>query len=160
MKYYYIRPEAVGELGDRTIVDMRYHPEIVTRLHWLVDWWNGDVLVSLYPCRIVTEAASKEIELAKLTGVRFAEVAVGPSEEYCERHPETKLPRFKWMKIHGVQGQDDFGVDQPFEKTDQEQVFDPRGFTLVISQRALDLLQRLGISHAEIEEYSRPNPPL
>jgi hypothetical protein len=47
------------------------------------------------------------------------------------------LPKFLWLTIHGVVKADDFGLSQQLE--------------LVISDRALALLQKLGITHATVK---------
>jgi len=54
-------------------------------------------------------------------------------------YPTLQLPRFAWLKVRGNAGQDDFGV--------------ARDGTLVVSDRALELLRKLGISNASITQF-------
>jgi hypothetical protein len=157
MRYYYLEPEAVGETGDRTIMDASFHPPIVTKLHWLIDHWIGDVLVQLFPCWITTVSAMNQIKLAGLTGVSFGELESTTSEQFREFHPNRRLPEFVWMKVEGTPGHDDFGVDKSYKIGETQKPFDYHRFTLVVSERALDLLQRLGISHATIEDLPKMN---
>ena len=153
MKYYYIEPEVAGSFGEQTILDSSLHPPKVTNLHYFLEGWLGDVLLELFPCWIVTTSAMNEIRSNRLSGVTFSDVKVTVSDELSERQPELKIPQFIWMKVHGTQGRDDFGIGKGFKKINGVQRFDPHQFILVISQKALDLLQRLGISHATIEDF-------
>jgi hypothetical protein len=57
------------------------------------------------------------------------------------------------MKVVGDPGKEDFGTCKPVAISARELLIDPKRFTLVVSQRALDLLQRLGIPHATVEKY-------
>jgi hypothetical protein len=155
MKYFYLEPEAVGEIGERTIMDPSFHPPIVTKLHWVVDHWIGDVLVELFPCWIVTAAAMKQIKLAELTGMSIDDVEVTVSDQFHEFHPSRGLPKFVWMKVEGLPGRDDFGVPKGFKVTGSEKPYSGRRFRLAVSRRAIDLLRRLGISHATVEDFSK-----
>jgi hypothetical protein len=62
--------------------------------------------------------------------VAFDDVEVIVSGQFNELHPDRKLPPFAWLKPEGKAGQDDVGT-----------VADD---TLVVSQRSLDTLSRLG----------------
>lgn len=139
MKYYYIEPEVAGGLGERTIMDATIHPPKITKLHYQLDGWMGDVLLETFPCYIITETAMKEIELSDATGVGFDRVEVTLSDNFREMYPDRNIPLFYWIQVNGICGLDDFGITQDFR--------------LVISEKMLLLLQQLGISHSEIEGF-------
>jgi hypothetical protein len=75
------------------------------------------------------------------TGIRFDEVEVTTSKLFQELYPNRQLPKFVWLQIKGRPGRDDFGIG-----------LDPG---LVISERALEVLRKLGISNALITGYKR-----
>jgi hypothetical protein len=134
--FYFIEPEVAGGLGERSVLNRSTHPPEVTRLHYEFDGWPDDGLLESFPCFIVNEDARHKIEGAKLTGVRFDQVETSMSDDYVERHSSRDLPQFVWLRVEGMAGQNDFGLA-------------PDG-RLVISEKALDVLQSVGISNALI----------
>jgi hypothetical protein len=139
MNFFYIEPEVAGGLGDKTVMDRRTHPPIVSKLHYHFDGWLGDALLESFPCFIVTEEARRSIEETRLTGARFDQVEVTTSEQFEELYPTLRLPKFQWLRVEGKVGEDDFGLAP-----------DAR---LVVSERALDVLREVGLSHAEVSDF-------
>ncbi|MGC9966305.1 MAG: hypothetical protein ABSE08_12950 [Syntrophobacteraceae bacterium] len=139
MKYFYIQPEVAGGLGENTVMDRSVHPPIVSKLHYAFDGWGGDVLLRSFPCLIVTEDAKKKLQSVGLTGMRFDKVEVTTSEFFQDRYPNLQLPKFVWLQVAGKPGQDDFGFVQ-----------DAR---LLVSERALKVLEGLGISNALVTPF-------
>jgi hypothetical protein len=90
-------------------------------------------------CYIVTERMAREIERAQLTGVRFDEVEVTTSGEFDDLYPDRQLPKFVWLRVEGKPGDDDFGLAQ--------------GVRLVVSDRALEVLRRIGMSNALVTPF-------
>jgi hypothetical protein len=141
MKYYYLEPEVpCSSGGDRTEADWTTHPPTVTKLHWEMEYSPDDALLESFPCWIATVETMNAIRSAKLTGATFDEVEVTMTEQARDFEPDFILPDFVWLKIDGKAGQDDFGVAP--------------NLRLVVSERALKLLQTLGISHAEVADYT------
>ena len=142
MKYFYLEPEVPGESsGDHTEADWTPHPPTVTKLHYEMVCGPSDALLESFPCWIATVATMDAIKSAKLTGATFDDVEVTMTEELREFEPNLTLPDYVWLKFNGNPGHDDFGVAP--------------NLRLVVSERALKLLQGLGISHAEVTDYSR-----
>ena len=139
MRFFKIRPNVAGGIGEHTVLDSSVHPPIVTKLHYEVEGWFGDVIVATFPCFLVTEEAQRALQKMGFSGATFADAEVTTSEEFQEDQPGVVLPRFVWLKVHGTAGQDDFGIAVPFR--------------LVISERVLDLLESLGIFVAIVEPY-------
>ena len=73
------------------------------------------------------------------TGIRFDEVEVTTSKLFQELYPNRQLPKFVWLQIKGRPGRDDFGIG-----------LDPG---LVISERALKVLEGIGISNALVTPF-------
>jgi hypothetical protein len=133
--YYAVEPEVAGGWGENTVfTTVPGKGVVVQRLHYKFDGWLGDELLESAPCFIVSERMAQEIERAGLTGVRFDDVQVTVSEEFMQLEPERELPKFLWLKVEGFPGREDFGIAS--------------GLKLVVSERALGLLRRVGFSHA------------
>ena len=133
--YHVVEPEVAGGWGENTVFTRAPGtPMVVQKLHYRFDGWLGDELLESTPCYVVTERLAQEIGRAQLTGVRFDEVEVTTSAQFKELHPNRQLPKFVWLKVDGKPGQDDFGIAP--------------GLRFVVSERALELLKRVGISHA------------
>src|SRR5512143_2828590 len=131
MQYLRLDPEVAGQIGESTVMDVSVHPPIVDSLHYDFEDWDGDVLVTSFPCYIVTEGAMRQIQSHGLTGVEFAPVTVTTTDTFHELNPGLELPAFVWLKVHGAPGVDDFGLAPPAE--------------LIVSERALELLSGLGL---------------
>lgn len=136
MKFYILDPEVAGELGKSTVMDNSVHPPKVSRLHYELDAWLGDDLIQSFPCYLVSEKLKRKISASSLSGAAFAPVEFGLSSSFKERHPSKSVPDFAWFKITGFVGKDDFGIEA-----------DGR---LVVSERALALIQELNLNHCEI----------
>jgi hypothetical protein len=143
MRYFKIEPEVAGSSeGDNSVMDRSVHPPIVSRLHYVFAGWSGDVLLTSFPCFIVTEdAMNKLMESDATTGARFADVEITTAYPFREFHPDMKLPKFVWLQVTGRAGQDDFGL-----------VANKR---LVISEHALDVLKGLQLTDALIEPFEK-----
>ncbi|MDR6937889.1 hypothetical protein [Luteibacter sp. 3190] len=134
MIYYVVEPEVAGGFGENTKIDHSSGRMEVERLHYKFDGWLGDQLLESTPCYIASEQLAEAISREGLSGVQFAEVEISVSDQFSEMYPNRKLPRFVWLKVSGSPGDDDFGIAS--------------GLRLVVSERALNLLKRMGISHA------------
>ncbi|CDX39994.1 conserved hypothetical protein [Mesorhizobium sp. SOD10] len=139
MQYFYIEPNVAGGLGERTVLDPSVHPPIVTKLHYEVEGWFGDAIVTTFPCFLVTEETRHALQKMGFSGATFAAAEVTVSEDCQEDQPGLQLPHFVWLKVNGKAGQDDFGIAADYR--------------LVISKRVLDLLESLGIPFAIVEPY-------
>jgi hypothetical protein len=154
MKYFYIEPEVAGGIGSNVATDCSVHPPRVSNLDYEFEIWPHDVLIEGFPCWIVTIPAMERIRAAKLTGVSFKDVEISFSEQFRDLHRNRRLPAFVWLDVSGRPGHDDFGTNKSFTITGTEKLVDARRFTLVISERAIEVLKALGISHASIHDFT------
>jgi|SRR5215813_10993209 len=134
MRYFRVEPEVAGGLGKNTVMDRGEHSPVVIRLHYEFDDWLGDVLLESFPSFIITEEANLKLEQIGFTGVLFDEVEITISETFRGRNANRVLPKFVWLRINGKAGREDFGAA-------------PNG-ALVVSERALQALEDLGIRNA------------
>ncbi|MER8662432.1 hypothetical protein NKH34_14960 [Mesorhizobium sp. M1148] len=139
MRYFDIRPDVAGGLGNHTVLDTDVHPPVVHNLHYEVEGWFGDALVTTFPCFLVTDEAKEALLKMGISGADFSDAEVTESEEFHELQPGQELPHFVWLKVDGQAGRDDFGIASNYD--------------LVISERVLDLFERLGIPSAVIEPF-------
>nr|WP_159063851.1 hypothetical protein [Thaumasiovibrio occultus] len=105
-----LEPEVAGELGEHTVVDTTQFPPLVSTLHHQFEGWLGDDLLECFPCFLVTAALAQKIEQMALSGVVLSEVMISTSPSFSQRHPNTNLPAFKWLKIIGDSA-DDFSLN-------------------------------------------------
>jgi hypothetical protein len=108
----------------------------------------GDDLMNSTKWYLVTDDCKERLSSSELTGYELASAETTKSDKFERRAPEKKLPQCHWLKIHGEAGEDDFGIGSVYSE-DAERDVD----VLVISERALELLQEGTLNHAEIERY-------
>ncbi|ANT51227.1 hypothetical protein MEA186_05461 [Mesorhizobium amorphae CCNWGS0123] len=144
MRYYEVKPLVAGELSEGTVMDTSVHPPIVSKLHYQFDAWLGDVLVTSFPCFLVTEEAKRGLLAIGISGATFADAEVTISEDFYLVQPDVELPPFVWLKVDGRAGHDDFGINQ--------------NLNLVMSERAFDVLDELlGLPSASIKRFDDGN---
>jgi hypothetical protein len=135
MSFTVLEPEVAGGWGPHTIADVSVHPPRVERLHYELDGWLGDDFLASFPCFVVTERLACELKLSGLTGFTLDHVEVSVSSEFRDLHPKSELPVFRWLRVTGRPGLDDFGI-----------AGDHR---LVASCDAMALLERFTLDHAD-----------
>lgn len=140
INYHIIEPEVAGGLGENTeFTRTPGQPIVVNRLHYRFDGWLGDQLIESTPCYIVSERMACELKRAQLTGFVLDDVEITASEQFRDIYSDRELPRFLRFKVEGIPGGDDFGVTPDLE--------------LVVSDRALGTLSKVGISNALVEPF-------
>lgn len=129
--YFEFEPEVAGGFGGRTtFADRRARPPKIEHFHYEVEGWLGDALLEAVGCFIITSSMASVLQSEGLTGFELGSVEVTTSEEFKERDPGRALPEFRWFKITGSAGRDDFGLNDACR--------------LIVSQRVLDVLQQRG----------------
>ena len=134
MQFYLLEPEVAGGFGERTVIDRSSGRMEVKSLHYKFEGWLGDELLESTPCFIASRRLAQEIERERLSGVRFADLEITTSHEFNELHVGLTLPEFIWLKVEGIPSESDFGITSDLN--------------LIVSDRALQLLKSVGISHA------------
>jgi hypothetical protein len=137
MKYYSLDPDVAGEFGPNTVLDHSTRPPTAVRLHVEIDLWDGDELLEVFPCFVVSERVADIARRNRFTGAQIGPVEVTKSENFQALHPDLVLPMFVWLKVNGHPGADDFGLAD--------------GIRLVVSERVLGCLQ---LKHCEASEFT------
>jgi len=107
---YVLQLEVPGGLGPRAQLDTSIHPPRVDVLHVIFDGWLGDQLVKSFPCHLVTANLAQSLVSAGVTGFELSEAEIEMSDQFREFYPTRTLPEFKWLKITGTVGENDFFI--------------------------------------------------
>lgn len=134
---YILEPEVAGGWGTDTIADTSCHPPVVSKLIYEFEGWSGDDLLTSFPCFIVTKQLADSIHSSSLNGYELAPVQVTKSDVFVELYPGRELPEFRWLKVNGVVGRNDFAINNHHR--------------LVVSEAAFKLLSASNITQCEVE---------
>lgn len=137
--FYLLYPEVAGGKGPHTRMDTSTHPPVVEHLEYRFEAYDGEALVTTFPCFIVTQTLAKCLEESSLHGYLLGEVEVSRSAEMEELYPTVELPEFRLLTINGVPTVDDFGLLYSQD--------------LIVSEAALDILQDGFLVNCIVEDY-------
>ncbi|OLT44222.1 hypothetical protein BJF85_20360 [Saccharomonospora sp. CUA-673] len=145
MAFHLLRPDVAGELGEGTVLDTSTHPPVVHQLEYVVSAWFGSDILESFPCFVVSAELGTALEKSGLGSFELADMRLTVTPEADELRRDMgvrEFPTFVWLKVHGQAGVDDVGVD--------------RRASLVVSDRALELLRRFDLDGCDVEEYAGP----
>ena len=131
-KYNKVEAEVPGDFTRKSTIDRTKIPFKVLDLVYTFDRWLGDDIATSLGEFIVTERLRQRLVEFAGTGYIFDKVRVTKSEEFrltiAERPTAfPPLPKFHWLKITGIAGQDDFGLGENWD--------------LIVSEPALSVLK-------------------
>lgn len=127
-------------MGGRSVCDRSVHPPRVHKLHLHFVGWRGSDLVECFPAFAVTQQLADALLFSTCTGFVLREVELTVDEQLTELYPDLPIPGFLWLQVVGVAGADDFGLDD--------------SHSLIVSGRALEVLQRKRLVDCEVELHS------
>jgi hypothetical protein len=134
--YYIMEPEVSGELGPKTIIDVRPFPPVVSGLHFIFKGWLGDDIIECFPIFMTSERLKNKLITSSLSGFSVDKCEIEISEQMKEIQPGTLVPDFFWLKISGQYEKDDF-----FLNTDLK---------LCISENAYKLISTFNILNCDL----------
>ena len=139
MKKYIIEPEVSGQITGSQL-NHETKPPVIEKLNYQFDDWLGDDIVEGFRCFICTERLAESIKKHNLSGYEFDQCTITKSELFHDLNENGKdLPTFIWLKIKGTP-EDDF--------------FIASNFTLVISERTLEVLRQFNLDNCIVEAYN------
>jgi hypothetical protein len=138
-KYYELDLAAPGGPGGRSVSEDGNNPNIYYSLHVIFESWLGDELVHCYPCFLVTESLGEKLQESGLTGFELADVEVEKEKQFDLVYGDSELPAFRWLKITGECGVNDFFLNDQF--------------WLVVSEDALDVIETTKVPTLSADEY-------
>ena len=142
--FHLLSPEVPGELGEDTeLLPRPSAPPLVTRLHFEFGYLGREVddLFTCHPVYMVTLRLADALRKSDLSGFELRsdlKVTVDPQLRIVD--PDWIAPPVEWLVVGGRAGHDDLGLTA-----------DAR---LVVSDRALRLLQRHRLDRPGIEPFS------
>ena len=148
MEYYILEPEVPGDLDDNTPIKPSSegpYAQYVEHLGICIEVWMGDDLMEIIPCYIVTRVLRDALTASALSGFEIDTVDVSFDKQllmFPDMAASWPIPKLYWLKITGKAGKDDFGLspaDAPV--------------VLVVSDRAMNLLQRFHLESCEVSKY-------
>ena len=144
MKYYRLDPEVAGGLGEGS--ELLYENgrlKEVVFLEYECTGWLGDELLTTHPCFIVTESLQSDIVNAGLRGMRFERMNMTFSDEWEERGGHVQMPAFVRLCCDGFYEDHAEAPDKDF--------YLGKYHELIVSERALRVLQKHQIAHCGVE---------
>ena len=139
--FYELTPEVSGQLGEKTVINTKVHPPIVSKLDFVFDGWLGDDIIECFPCFLISENLKKKLEQVKLAGYIIDECELSISQLFMQVHPGLKLPKFYWFKITGQKDNADFWLSDKHN--------------LIVSDAALNVLKSCNLSNDNYTPYLR-----
>jgi len=114
------------------------HPPRVEHLHYEVQGWLGDDLLDSTPCFLISPELAAIGPQAGCTGLRTddARVTITPDAAPIV---DPRVTSFLWLQPQGQPGQDDLALDATA--------------SLVVTDRALDVMRRFNLDHCDITEW-------
>lgn len=145
MKYYCIKPNVAGGLGEKSVLDTTVHPPKVAHLHFEFESCPDDDLVGTFPVFLVSERLATALRTSGLSGFEVERAEISGSDIFHELHPKRKPPLFHWLKVSDKPNAQDFGQTSSGD--------------LIVSESALRKLREFSIENAEVfESDSVPSP--
>ncbi len=151
MAFYFLEPEVPGGLGEGTEWDRTTDPYEVVKLHYEMQGWMGDELITSSPVYMVGEQVAKALQQANLSGFTLAPMTLSFSDQFRSRYAAADVPGFVWLKLGDRPMLDDFGrCSRASGATTPKPV--RLKTSLLVSGRALDVLKQFRIEQCEVEE--------
>jgi hypothetical protein len=139
-EYYYLTPVFVDPYG-KGYEDKSKLPEVPK-----FECWFGDDLVQSYKGYLITDNLKNLLDQRNLSGYRTLPTEVTKIDEFNGTDPETTLPDFHVLKITGEGYSDDFGTGYVYNDGEYSE-------SLIVSDRAMDLLDEINLDNAHDVEH-------
>jgi hypothetical protein len=144
MSFYILKPQQCGGFGRKTLYggELTDRPPAIYRLDFEFTAWPIDDLIEFNCTYIATERLIAELsELnPKPVGIFYDTVTINTTYEMRQAQPGLELATYKWCKINGRPGKDDFAMSADHH--------------LVISSRALVVIKPK-LTRCIIEVYNQ-----
>ena len=146
MKYYLIKPEVAGELGDNSeIIYENGRIKEVTFLEFVFLGWLGDEILKARPCYIITKKMMDDFILNEIKGMEYQKIQVSLSEEFLEIHKGNSVIS-EFVRIIPC------NRIENFDNSMQEDIYIDKCNCLIVSERLLEIIKKYKISNCDIEE--------
>lgn len=144
MKYFILEPEVAGGIGKKSkILYKNSKIKEVVFLDYEFENWLGDDILTTHPCFIISESLCDVIRINDLKGYQLQKIDVSFSDFFSEVHSKKTLPNFIRLlpfPINEIDLIDKMLLDFYLYKNT----------TLIVSEKALNILKKLNLSNANI----------
>lgn len=146
MKYYLLKPEVAGELGDSSeIIYEGGRIKVVVFLEFVFKEWLGDEILKARPCYIVTNGIKDSFLKNGITGVKYEDIKMSFSEEFIDMHKDTSnVPAF--VRIIP------FNRIEEIDSNMEEDIYLDKYNRLVVSEKTIKILKQHKIDNCDIEQ--------
>ena len=146
MKYYLLKPEVAGELGNSSkVIYEEGRIKEVTYLEFVFLGWLGDEILKARPCYIITKNIMNDFESNKITGIRYEDIQMTFSDEFFEFQDDiSEVPPF--VRIVPLNKIDDITEGM------SDDIYLDKYNRLIFSERALTILKKYRINNCDIEQ--------
>jgi hypothetical protein len=138
-RYFKLTPGSCGVLGENTVFERTIISFEMTRLHVLFQFGANDAILRVAGNLLISVSAAAMLADIEATGFAIEAIEVGVDEQIAMlgAWKGSNISRYRWLKVCGIAGVDDFGRNQ---------------HRLIVSERALEVLKRDGLSQCEVAE--------
>ncbi len=138
MKFYKIHPEVPGGIGKNITYNKAEVPWQIEHFHAVFEGWLGGDLLKISACYLVTNILKEKLFSSEVTGIiGFQDFEIELSDTFKHLYPGKELPKLYWMQLNGNVQKDDLAMNDKNK--------------LIVSELAMEILQSVNLSIAEIE---------
>ena len=144
IEFYLLSAEVPGYPGNNC--KPAPHADVFTHLDYELDDFPHDCIFVTVFEHVIEERLADRLNKVDFTGAEIKEVEISFTEEY-ERHTSQnrnkKLPKYRWLKVTGKPGVDDFGIEKNGNPVSG----------LVVSKRVYDLIESFKLEWCDVYDY-------
>jgi hypothetical protein len=110
-QFYRIHPAVYGWLGEGCVPEANNQVISYQKLHYVFVAYPIDCICRSLGAYIAKENLIDKLLLMRATGIGFDQVQLSLSDDSeCLSLTDFVMPRFRWLRIYGQAGRDDFGL--------------------------------------------------
>jgi hypothetical protein len=143
MTHYKVGPIVDASQGDMTEFVPGFENQKLETFHMVLEDWNSNDIVTTSPGFAVTRPLADRLAQSDLSGFELKDMYLSISENGTRamREKGALIPELIWLDVDGADGEADFFLTKTYPP-------------LVVSERALALLQEFNLANADIEDYA------
>lgn len=142
-QFYRVHAAIYGWLGNGCIPEARSQRTPYQKLHYVLVDYPTDCICQSLGAHIAKEELIDKLVLMRATGIGFDEVQLSLADDSdCLTLPDFVMPRFRWLRIYGQVGIDDFGLAEELNNR------------LVVSHRVLKAMLECGFKDGGCSAYA------
>lgn len=133
-KYYVLRPEVAGYIGEGSIPPLCNRPDEYTKIVYQFEAPPNDCIIEADRQYFFRLDLIDRLQNIQATGFALHDFEIRVGDQFDNildtMEPNWVFPEFKWLKIHGQPGEQDIARD--------------REFRILVSQRVLNAMKDCG----------------